>query len=156
VSKVSPRLRAYRHSLRALLPFAEKMIAQQLHAANPATTFCFDAERLFAPDPCCTSLSSIMRAIKQAAIVIVAFAIIDGIVWLTRFGDICDIADEGPDAMQAVNLLAHWPGLMTAQLMRLSGPACFAVVEAVTLVQMFLAAWIVIAIWRGLYGRRVG
>jgi hypothetical protein len=97
-----------------------------------------------------------MRAIKQAAIVLVAFTVIDGVVWLARFGDIRDIADEGPDAMQTVNLLAHWPGLMTAQLMRPSGPAWFAVVEAVTLLQMFLAAWIVIAIWRGLYGRRVG
>ena len=97
-----------------------------------------------------------MRAIKQAAIVLVAFGIIDGILWLTHFGDLRAIDDEGPNATQAVNLLMHWPGLMTAQFMRLSGTGCFLVVEVVTFVQMFIVAWIVIAIWRGICERRVG
>ena len=99
------------------------------------------------------TLSWSVRAVKQAAIVLVAFIIVDGIVWLTRFGDLRGIDDEGPDATQAVNLLVHWPGLMTAQLMRLSGPGCFAVVEVVTFVQTFIVAWTVIAIWRGVYER---
>jgi len=46
---MSPRDSAYRHSLRPLLPFAEEIIAQQLHAANPAITLRFHIESLSAP-----------------------------------------------------------------------------------------------------------
>ena len=84
----------------------------------------------------------------------ISWMVLEAVLWLTHFGNLRDIDDYGPDASQAANILMHWPGLMLAQSLHLSVAGDFLVVELVTLFQMFVLFWIVIALWRRVYGRQ--
>jgi hypothetical protein len=96
------------------------------------------------------------RTTKTAALAVVAWMTLEAVLWFAGFGDIRAIEDTGPDASQAANIFLHWPGLMLAQSLHLPITGGLLVAEAVTLAQMFVLFWIVIALWRRVYGRHAG
>jgi hypothetical protein len=90
-----------------------------------------------------------MRPIRVALIATSVWFVLDTLCWFARFGDIRDIADDGPDSAQAFVLLTHWPGLMFSTVCcHLGSSAGFVVAEAITLVQMFILSWLCITIWQ--------
>jgi hypothetical protein len=91
-----------------------------------------------------------MRTIQKTAIALFVYSVVEGLCWVTGiFGDIRDIADEGPDMAQEATLFIHLPGLLVAQALplRMFSFSYFAAVETVTLLQVFCIAWLAIAIW---------
>jgi hypothetical protein len=91
-----------------------------------------------------------MLMVQKTAIVLLAYCVVEWLCWVTGiFGDIRDIADDGPDMAQEATLFMHLPGLLVAQALplRMFSFSYFAAVETVTLLQMFCIAWLAIAIW---------
>jgi hypothetical protein len=96
------------------------------------------------------------RTTKLATITAIVWIVVEVALWSAHIGDLRDIDDSGPDASQAASLLIHWPGLMLAEFLHLYSTSGLVLAEFVTLIQMFVLFWIVIALWRYVCERKAG
>jgi hypothetical protein len=94
-----------------------------------------------------------MNIKKSALIAGVAAALFEGVLWwfVTSFGH---IGGDGPDAIWAIGLITHFPGIMVADSLHLTGTTDSVLVAASGFVQFFILFWIIITIGSRIYARR--
>ena len=78
--------------------------------------------------------------------------LIEGVLWwfVTIFGH---VGDCGLDTIAAIGLITHFPGIMVADSLHLTGTTDSLFVAVSGFIQFFVLFWIVISIGSGIYRR---
>lgn len=87
-----------------------------------------------------------MTKTKQALVALVAASVTEASLFalFDRFGH---IGGDGPDTMGAIGLILHFPGVIVADRLHLTGAVDTIFITFTGFLQFFLFFWFVIAIW---------
>lgn len=94
-----------------------------------------------------------MNTKKSALIAGGAALLFEGVLWwfITSFGH---IGGDGPDTIGAIGLITHFPGIMIADSLHLTGTTDSVLIATSGFLQFFVLFWIIITIGARIYARR--